>query len=509
LLKNSCINQVADVSYQETIKAYKMMNTYPVNLLLAGKRCLIVGGGKVATRKLPTLLNSGALVSIIAPESTKKIKNAAQCGALKLYEREFVESDLSDMALVFLATSDQVLNRHIMELAEVHGILVCCVDANWREGSFITPASLNHNDITIAISSQGVACRKTKLIKENLARHIDSIENTELLVIGTDHNLADINQRENVHLTGNRLDKAGKLIMTLMGIHEFMLLNTCNRVEVIAAGHDDETIIEMIKMILKLEWLEPGHYYIKSGFEAFRHLCLVTSGLLSQTPGENHITAQFKQTFDYAQDKAWSGSLMKTLKDHILHVSKHIRSEVVPMLKVFEIEELAMAFLKSRISELKGKHVLLAGTGIIGRAMKDILVQEGCMIDWIYYSTEPEIKDEGVTVSKLSMLETKVPEADIIISALSSEHPIISREMAHFFKDDVEAIDLGSPRNIAADLASCEKIKLTDMEDLKHWHRRNNCDMESVLETANCIIDEHRDIYEKFRKSFIDGRQGQ
>jgi glutamyl-tRNA reductase len=483
------------------------MNTYPINLLLKNKRCLIVGGGKVAVRKLTALLNSGALIEVIDPKPSNKMKISAKNDNIILNEREFVESDLDDVFLVYIASNDGVFNRELIKLTEARGILTCCVDANWNKGSFITPASINHNDITIAVSSQGVACRKTKLIKDNLARHIDSIENTGLMLIGTDHNSAGLDRREHIHLNGEQMDNAGKLIMTLWGIQEFILLNTCNRIEVIATGHNDEAIIEMIKMILKLEWLDPGQYYIKSGFEAFRHMCLVTSGLLSQTPGENHITAQFKQSFDYAQDKTWSGSLMKNLNDHILHVSKHIRTDIIPMLKVFEIEELAMAFLKSRMGNLKDKHVLLAGTGIIGQAMKNILLKEGCTIDWIYYSNEPLCKDKGVTTARLNMLDAKVPEADIIISALSSEHPIISKEMSLLFKDSVEAIDLGSPRNIAAGLASCKNIKLTDMEDLKHWHRKNNCDMDIVLEKANIIIDEHKDIYEKFRKSFIDGRQ--
>ena len=484
------------------------MNTYPINLLLKDKRCLIVGGGKVAVRKLNALLNSGALICVVDPEPSNKMMLLAENTAVTLCEREFAESDLDGVFLIYLATNDRALNRSIIELAEPRDILICSVDANWSKGSFITPASINHKEITIAVSSQGVACRKTKLIKDNLARHIDSIENTGLMLIGTDHNLVGLDCRQDIHLSGSRMDNAGNLIMTLWGVQEFMLLNTCNRVEVIAVGHNDEAMIEMIKMILKLEWLESGQYYIKSGFEAFRHICLVSSGLLSQTPGENHITAQFKQSFDYAQDKTWSGSLMKTLNDHILHVSKHIRTDIIPMLKVFEIEELAVSFLKSRISKLKDKRVLLAGTGLIGQAMKDILVKEGCIIDWIYYSTKPECKDKGVSVSRLNMLGAKVPEADIVISALSSEHPIISTEMAHFFKDNVEVIDLGSPRNIAAGLASCENIKLTDMEDLKHWHRKNNCDMGIVLEKANRVIDAHKDIYEKFRKSFIDGRQG-
>jgi glutamyl-tRNA reductase len=478
------------------------MNTYPVNLLLAGKRCLIVGGGKVAGRKLAALLKAGVLVSVVAPAPTRKIKTLAEAGKIELFTRKFKDQDLDSADIVFLATDDRELNRSVMLMAKAKGVMVCCVDANWRDGSFITPASVNHNDITIAVSSQGVACRKTKLIKENLSRHIDAIENTELLVIGTDHNHLKMDLRKDLHLSGKRLDKAGELVMTLLGVHEFMLLNTCNRVELIAAGHNNPAVIDMLKMVLKLNALEPGQYYVKTGFDAFRHMCLVTSGLFSQTPGENHISAQFKDACEYAKDKKWSGSLLKSLRDNILHVAKHIRTEIVSQLRVFEIEELAMEFIKSKISSLKGRRVMLGGTGVVGRALKELLLAEGCSIDWIYYSNPPEEKDPGVNIATLDSLDEKLLAADLVITAMSAEEPVISVEMLQRLKPEAVSVDLGVPGNIAGKPTA-------DMEDLKHWHRRNNCNMNEILVQADRIIDEHKDVYERFRKSFIDGRQGQ
>ncbi|MBU8901543.1 MAG: NAD(P)-dependent oxidoreductase, partial [Victivallales bacterium] len=113
------------------------MNTYPINLLLKDKHCLIVGGGKVAVRKLTALLNSGALVSVVDPNPSNKMKLSAENGTITLYEREFTESDLDSMFLVYLATNDRALNRSIIELAEPRDILICSVDANWSKGSFI------------------------------------------------------------------------------------------------------------------------------------------------------------------------------------------------------------------------------------------------------------------------------------------------------------------------------------------------------------------------------------
>ncbi len=96
----------------------------------------------------------------------------------------------------------------------------------------------------------------------------------------------------------------------------------------------------------------------------------------------------------------------------------------------------------------------------------------------------------------------KLPAADLVITAMSAEEPVISAEMLQRLKPEAVSIDLGVPGNIAGKPTA-------DMEDLKHWHRRNNCDMNEILVQADRIIDEHKDVYERFRKSFIDGRQGQ
>jgi glutamyl-tRNA reductase len=507
------------------------MDIYPINLLLTEKKCLIVGGGKVATRKMGSLLAAKAAIRIVAAKPSAKIIAAHDTGDIKLKTAEFQPNDLDGIMLVYAATNDQALNRTITEQAEARGILVCSVDNNWRHGTFITPASVRRKEITIAISSHGVACRKTKLIKANLAKHIEAIERTELIILGTDHNLLNLDQREAIHLSGEQFELAGERLMTLWGIQEFMLFNTCNRIELLAAGCPDRPMIDMLKMILKLDALEPDQFYLKTGFEAFRHSCLVTAGLYSQTPGENHITAQFKELFNYAENHQWSGTVIKSLRDNIMHVTKHLRTEIIPLLKVFEIEELVIDYLKHNISQLRNRKVLLVGSGIVGTAMKDSLLKQGCVIDWLYYSKrppklaiepphsgnsrtnvrlEPHACNAGsVTIHKLNMLETKIPEADIVITALTTNQPIISQETAGLFKDGTEIIDLGSPRNVAPALTNDnDQIKLTNMEDLKHWHRRENCDLENIISQANNIIDDHKDIYDKFKKSFIDGRQG-
>lgn len=486
------------------------MLTYPVNLLLQGKHCLIVGGGRVALRKLNALLPSGARITVVAPEISDAIRQTAENTDIELKEREYTVEDLQDTALVYLATNDRTLNRQILEQAQTSGILACCTDANWRDSSFITPAKINCRDITIAVSSHGVACRKTKLIKDNLARHIDAIENTALLVLGTDHNLLELDRREPVHLTQDKLDAAGRKLTTLWGVHEFMLLNTCNRIELVAAVQLDNTLIDMLKMIIGLDKLPDDAFYLKTGFEAFSHLCLMTAGLYSQNPGENHITAQFKDALAAACEKQWANSLLSAVSGSVLHVAKHIRNEAMSALKTCETEELALACLTNRIPDLRDKQVLLAGTGVIGRNMLKLLSDTGCRIDWLYNSRRPTTADADVNLLPLTELYSRMPNADIIITALAAADPIITGKNAGLIKPGTEIIDLGAPRNVSPELAdNGNRFRVSDLETLKQLQSKNHHGIADALHHADRIIEEHKDIYEQFEKSFIDGHQGQ
>jgi len=486
------------------------MNTFPVNLLLKNRKCLLVGGGKVASRKLLKLLDAGAEVTVIAPEFSRQIGAWAAEGRIVLHQRSFQDDDLNGAFLVYAATDDHALNLQITGLAEQRNILVCSVDQNWIGGSFITPATISSDEITVSVSSNGIACRKARLIKDNLSRHIASLENSEMLVIGADHNYLAQQQREPLHLGRTGLDRAGDMIANLWGIQGFVLLNTCNRIELIAAARISPPLLDTLKLILNFSQLDDKDYYVKTGFEAFAHLCLVAGGLFSQTPGENHITAQMKDAWQYADEKNWGGSLMNTLRDHVLHASKHIRNETAALLKTREIEELACDYIASALPQLSGCNAVIAGTGSIGGGMKRLLAGKVGRIELLYHAHRPEAAENNVFVAELSGIKDKLPAADLVITALAAEQPVITAEMAGLFKAGAVVIDLGVPRNVAEAVSALRPdIIVADMEELKKRQQPNASTMEEVFAAASQIIGEHRELYEKFVQSYTDGNQGQ
>ncbi|MCP3964876.1 MAG: hypothetical protein GY750_11260 [Lentisphaerae bacterium] len=484
------------------------MNTYPVNLILNDRKCLIVGGGKVAARKLKRLLESGAKVTVVAPHVSQSIREMCENNLLILHEREFIESDLDDIFLIYLATDDRGLNKEILEVAKARGIIACSVDRFWKDSSFITPASFQTNEITVSVSSQGVACRKTKLIKENLARHIEAIENTELIVLGTDHNHLSMKQREALHLIGERFEEVGAMINRLWGVQGFAILNTCNRVELVAAAKCDITLKKMLVNIMNFSGLTDEEFYFKTGDDAYRHLCLTVAGLYSQTPGENHITTQFKQAFELAAQHGWAGSMMDAVRNMVHHCARKIRNATERILKQFEIEDLTTDFLNAD-GILEGQPVIgVIGSGMAGTGLVERLCPIAKKIYWGYNCRKPDQKFEHTDVIQLKEFLLILPECDIVVTAVSAPDVILDEEVADVLKDNATVIDLGMPRNVDEELSILKPdVTFINMDDLKHWHRRNNCDMRQVFDIAEEIINSRKVEYERFVASISRGSQ--
>ncbi|MCK4563426.1 MAG: hypothetical protein KAU94_01985, partial [Verrucomicrobia bacterium] len=260
------------------------MKGIPLNLFLNGRPCLVVGGGKVALRKIELLLDAGAKIAVVSPEVHPEVGTLIEKGLITHTVRPFEHHDIEGSVLVYAATSSRTVNREVLDCCREKHILCCCVDGNWDQGDFTTPAITHHNQLILSVSSGGNDCRQSKMVKNSLARHLKMMESANLVIVGTDHNHLTVEEREPFHLTGHRFERGGFMIMQLWGIHEFMILNTCNRVEVIAIVSDETARNGILRHVMGFAGLKEDKYYLKTGKAAFEHLCLVTSGMLSQTP---------------------------------------------------------------------------------------------------------------------------------------------------------------------------------------------------------------------------------
>ena len=142
------------------------MEMYPVFLKLEQKFCLVAGGGKVAERKVKSLLRAGARVTVVAPECTPEIEKMAGDNVINLSKRAFTPTDAEGAFLVIAATDREEVNREIYEAAEKTGILINTVDVP-DKCSFFVPASVNRGRLTVAISTSGTAPYFARALREH------------------------------------------------------------------------------------------------------------------------------------------------------------------------------------------------------------------------------------------------------------------------------------------------------------------------------------------------------
>ena len=145
-----------------------MPEYYPVYLNLAGKRCVILGGGAIAQGKLAALRDAGASITVISPQSTDGIKRAAQRGHVTLLQREYQPGDLEGAFIAVAATNVWHVNRQIYEEAEERGVLLNVVD-DPDQCTFIAPSIVRRDPITLAISTGGASPALARKMRETLS----------------------------------------------------------------------------------------------------------------------------------------------------------------------------------------------------------------------------------------------------------------------------------------------------------------------------------------------------
>lgn len=143
------------------------MRYYPVYLDVKGRRCLVVGGGQVGTRKVGTLLQCGAEVTVISHEVTAELSEMAKQGCIDLRLRDYRSSDLDHVFLVICATDDQVLNRTVHQDAEAAQRL-CNIADQPALCNFVLPSIINQGSLSIAISTAGKSPAFAKFLRRQL-----------------------------------------------------------------------------------------------------------------------------------------------------------------------------------------------------------------------------------------------------------------------------------------------------------------------------------------------------
>jgi precorrin-2 dehydrogenase/sirohydrochlorin ferrochelatase len=137
-------------------------------LNIQDKRCVVVGGGPVASRRTRALLEAGAAVTVIAPEMDPNLTALP----IERRQRTYQEGDLAGAFLVVIASDNPEVNAAVSHEARRIGVLVNRADAP-HEGDFTVPAHAHHGPITLAVHTGGVSATAAATIRRELSDALD------------------------------------------------------------------------------------------------------------------------------------------------------------------------------------------------------------------------------------------------------------------------------------------------------------------------------------------------
>jgi uroporphyrin-III C-methyltransferase/precorrin-2 dehydrogenase/sirohydrochlorin ferrochelatase len=143
------------------------MNHFPAFLDLDGRRCLLVGGGEIAARKLRLLLKARAVVTVVAPQVGDEIADLAARGEVRWIRRGFAPEDVSGQAVVLAATGLAEVDERVAAAAHAAGRPVNVVDRA-DLSSFIVPAIVDRDPVVVAISTAGTAPVLARRLREQI-----------------------------------------------------------------------------------------------------------------------------------------------------------------------------------------------------------------------------------------------------------------------------------------------------------------------------------------------------
>ena len=144
---------------------------YPLFADLLGRRCVVVGGGRIAQRKVTTLLKHGARVTVISPSVTKRLASYARRGTIRHAPRRFKPCDLEGAWLAYAATDDHQINTLVFRTAQRMRVFTNVVDQP-ALCSFIAPAIFTRGPLTVAVSTGGASPSLAKKVRDEVGRTV-------------------------------------------------------------------------------------------------------------------------------------------------------------------------------------------------------------------------------------------------------------------------------------------------------------------------------------------------
>lgn len=334
----------------------------------------------------------------------------------------------------------------------------------------------------------------------------------DIFLVGLNHRTAGVDVRERFALA-NHCDEEHWALPCTGAVSESIILSTCNRVEILAAGTGD-----MAEQILgswakargtDIEDLRP-YVYVHKNLEAVRHLFSVASSLDSMVLGEPQILGQLKTAYRKAVKSRATGVILNRLLHKAFSVAKRVRTETAVASSAVSISYAAVELAKRIFGDMREHKAMLVGAGEMAELAAMHLLQAG--INEIFVANRTHVRGQELAKQfngraiPFEQMPHYLLDVDIIITSTGSQEPIIrARDIRAALKARKNRpmffIDIAVPRDIDPDVNGLDNVYLYDIDDLREVVEENLATRRDEAAKAAEIVNEEVAYFSKWLSS--------
>ncbi len=331
-----------------------------------------------------------------------------------------------------------------------------------------------------------------------------------IAVVGLSHRTAPVEVREKLSISEDSMQVALKSLRAHEQIFEVSILSTCNRLEIYTLVRQPDLGEAAIKDFLKEhsgleeQKLNP-HLFTYKQEDAVAHLMRVSAGLDSLVLGEGQILSQVKKMLRLGQDHQSIGPILNRLLTQSVSTGKRVRSETNLGTGAVSISSAAVELAQLKLGQSQGKDqlvtlepekVAVVGAGRMSRLLLQHLQSKGCTEVTLINRTRKRAESLAADFSTLKIncrlledLDDCLVTCSLVFTSTAADNPIIdATRLKTLSIGKLRLIDIGVPRNIAADVAGLQGVDSHDVDDLQEVVSRNQEARQQVAREAEVLL---------------------
>lgn len=321
----------------------------------------------------------------------------------------------------------------------------------------------------------------------------------EIGMIGTDYSNTSFNSLEKFVFDEKQIREFTQLLPANAPVKHFVILSTCNRVEIYFTCVNYQAGLEWLMAFVcdfqnQKKWASADYFYRKQGNEAIQHLFEVAAGLKSMVKGENEILGQLKHAYGLSQTLCSTETYLNKLFQTAIHLGKFVRQKTNISKGAHSVSSVAITQLQQSGGDFLEKKILVIGAGVM--AQRAIRHLQAIGHTEVYVTTRSKLKlnkiseSFGIATFDYQHIKKAHHSFDILYFATAAKEPILQLSDLTDLAHTVQMVDIGLPRNIAANIAQHALVDLICLDELNKNVCRTLEMREESLPKVKAIIDE-------------------